>query len=130
MSSPVVLGLDFGGTKIALASCDPDGTRLGDLTIQTLAGDGAQASLARALTAARELLDATAPGRPLAAVGACTLGIPGEDGVALSPAIPGWSDLALARELRAAFPGAEVRVTRCGQRFGCVARDQPYRGYG
>jgi glucokinase len=107
---PVVLGLDFGGTKIALAVCEAYGERLGDLTIQTRAGDGAHASLARAVEAARELLGATAPGRRLAAIGVCTLGIPGDDGVALSPAIPGWSDLALARELRAAFPGTEVRV--------------------
>jgi glucokinase len=110
MHSPVVLGLDFGGTKIAAAVCETNGARLGSTTINTLAADGARASLARGIRAARELLDTTAPGRPLAAVGACTFGIPGDDGVYLAPTVPGWSDLALARELRRAFSGAEVRL--------------------
>jgi glucokinase len=46
----------------------------------------------------------------LTAVGVATIGIPGENGVELAPNIPGWSGLALGRELRAAFPGARVRL--------------------
>jgi glucokinase len=45
------------------------------------------------------------------AVGACTFGIPGADGVKLAPAIPGWAELALGDELRLAFPRAEVRLS-------------------
>lgn len=107
---PVVLGLDFGGTKTALAVAQTDGTRLGSATRDTRAGLGAAASLAGAIQAARELLDTVAPGRPLAAVGVATIGIPGEDGVALAPNIPGWDALALGRELREAFPGARIRL--------------------
>jgi len=107
---PVVLGLDFGGTKTALAVAQTDGTRLGSATRDTLAGLGAAASLAGAIQAAHELLDTVAPGRPLAAVGVATIGIPGEDGVALAPNIPGWDNLALGRELREAFPGARIRL--------------------
>jgi predicted NBD/HSP70 family sugar kinase len=107
---PVVLGLDFGGTKTALAVAQTDGTRLGSATRDTLAGLGAAASLAGAIQAARELLDTVAPGRPLVAVGVATIGIPGEDGVALAPNIPGWDNLALGRELREAFPGARIRL--------------------
>lgn len=107
---PVVLGLDFGGTKTALAVAQTDGTRLGSATRDTRAGLGAAASLAGAIQAARELLDTVAPGRPLAAVGVATIGIPGEDGVALAPNIPGWDSLALGRELREAFPGARIRL--------------------
>ncbi|HEU5353800.1 MAG TPA: ROK family protein [Actinocrinis sp.] len=107
---PVVLGLDFGGTKTALAVAQTDGTRLGSATRDTGAGLGAAASLAGAIQAARELLDAVAPGRRLAAVGVATIGIPGENGVALAPNIPGWDALALGRELRQAFPGAEIRL--------------------
>ena len=110
MHSPVVLGLDFGGTKIAVAVCDLSGTRLGETTIETLAEQGAQASLERGILAAKTLLDDVAPGRELAAVGAATFGIPGDDGIALAPAIPGWSELALGRELGAAFIGAEIRL--------------------
>jgi glucokinase len=110
MHSPVVLGLDFGGTKIAVAVCDLSGTRLGETTIETLAEQGARASLERGILAAKTLLDDVAPGRELAAVGAATFGIPGNDGIALAPAIPGWSELALGRELGGAFIGAEIRL--------------------
>jgi glucokinase len=110
MDSPVVLGLDFGGTKIAAAVCDTTGVRLGTTVVDTQPEDGAEAGLERGIQAARGLLDATAPGRPLAAVGACTFGIPREDRVDLAPTVPGWGDLALGRELDRAFGGAEIRL--------------------
>jgi len=109
VSSPVVLGMDFGGTKIAAAVCDVAGNRLGSATIPSLADHGGQAALERGIAAAQALLDEAAPGRPLLAVGACTFGIPGEDGVRLAPTIRGWSEVAFGRELRRAFDGAEVR---------------------
>jgi len=105
-----VLGLDFGGTKIAGAVCDMTGFRLGSMTIDTRAADGAQTSLERGLLAARSLLDTSAGGRPLAAVGACTIGIPSENGISLAPTIPGWGALVLDRELRRVFEGAEIRL--------------------
>jgi len=108
--SPVVLGLDFGGTKIAGAVCDMTGFRLGSMTIDTRAAAGAQTSLERGLLAARSLLDTSAGGRPLAAVGACTIGIPSENGISLAPTIPGWGALVLDRELRRVFEGAEIRL--------------------
>ena len=130
-NSPVVLGFDFGGTKIATAVCDLKGNRLASATVCTGAGSGApaasepgaagrpsrpasdrgaQAIFGRGVQAARDLLAASAPGRELAAVGAATFGIPFEDRVELAPAIDGWESLALGRELRAAFEGAEVRM--------------------
>jgi glucokinase len=108
--SPVVLGLDFGGTKIAGAVCDMTGFRLGSMTIDTRASDGGQTSLERGLLAARSLLDTSARGRPLAAVGACTIGIPSENGISLAPTIPGWGTLVLDRELRRVFESAEIRL--------------------
>lgn len=111
MDGPVVLGLDFGGTKTALAVSAADGTRLGTATHDTLPEAGAAASLHRAIEAGRALLDSVAPGRGLAAVGVATIGIPGESGVALAPNIPGWDGLALGGELRAAFPGSAIRLT-------------------
>src|SRR4051812_49274975 len=109
MHSPVVLGLDFGGTKIAAAVCDLAGHRLGSTTVRT-GDEGARVSLERGVGAARDLLERVAPGRTLAAVGACTFGIPGDDGVYLAPTVPGWSGLSLGSELRLAFGGAEVRL--------------------
>jgi len=110
MHSPVVLALDFGGSKIAAAVCEATGTRLGSTTVDTSADDDARANLERGFLAAQRLLDTTAPGRPLIAVGASTFGIPGDDGVQLAPTIPGWGDLLLGRELRRAFTGAEIRL--------------------
>ncbi|MGH3471126.1 MAG: ROK family protein, partial [Nocardioidaceae bacterium] len=110
MAEPVVIGIDFGGSKIATGVCECDGTLLGTASVDTRPGDGGPANLMSGLQAARELASRVAPRRPVAAVGACTFGIPGELGIALAPAIPGWAGLALEEELRRSFPGAEVRV--------------------
>jgi glucokinase len=121
----VVLGLDFGGTKIAMAVCDLQGNRLASATLGTGAGGSAQGGSAqgaspgelsaadtvfqRGVRAARGLLATAAPAAELAAVGAATFGIPYEDRVELAPAIDGWERLALGRELREAF-GVPVRM--------------------
>ncbi|HEX3493659.1 MAG TPA: ROK family protein, partial [Streptosporangiaceae bacterium] len=135
---PVVLGLDFGGTKIAVAVCDVQGNRLASATVSTASRDSrdardtpadgtahtdrtdaevgpdgqnlAQIVFRRAIRSARGLLDTAAPDSELVAVGASTFGIPHEDKVELAPAIDGWESLALGRELRAAFPGATIRM--------------------
>ena len=60
--------------------------------------------------AGRALLAEAAAGRPLAGVGVSTFGIPSEDGVALAPAIDGWEDIAMGRELREAFAGTPVTM--------------------
>jgi glucokinase len=110
VSSPVILGLDFGGTKIAVAVCDITGRRLGSTTVETLPELGAPASFARAIAATRALLRTVAAGAAPIAIGASTIGIPGDHGIALAPNLPGWDKFALGRELRAAFEGAEVRL--------------------
>jgi glucokinase len=112
--TPVVLGLDFGGTKIALAVSDLSGRRLGTRTIDSRAesggADGAAAAMARGLSAGRELLAEVAPGQELAGVGAATLGIPYDDRVELAPTFPGWDDLPFGRLVRDGFPGVPVRL--------------------
>jgi len=108
--SPVVLGLDYGGTKIAAAVADLDGNRLASTTTSSGGALGAQASFARGIQVARDLLEQTAPGSELVAVGVSTFGIPFEDRVELAPAIDGWDKLAMGRELRAAFAGAAIRM--------------------
>jgi glucokinase len=109
-ASPVLLGLDFGGTKIAVAVCGMAGDRIGSATIASGGEQGAQASFGRGIRAARQLLESAAPGAPLAAVGVSTFGIPFEDRVELAPAIGGWGQLAIGRELRAAFPGVAIAM--------------------
>jgi glucokinase len=111
--SPVILGLDFGGTKIAMAICDQSGNRVADTVLATEAEAGAASAFERAIAAARELLLTAAPGAELVAVAAATFGIPFDDRVELAPAIPGWESLPFGHELRAAFP--DVRL--------CMATD-------
>jgi glucokinase len=113
----LVLGVDFGGTKTAAAVQDLAGRRLAAVTVDSrLPGESAPQSFARTLRAAADLVDLAAarsdhqPVRRLVAVGACTFGIPFDDRVELAPTIPGWGDIAFGDGLRAAFPGAEVRV--------------------
>jgi len=105
----VVLGMDFGGTKIALAVCDLDGRCLSEHKLLTLPDQGADAVLARAVAAGRSLLAPLGTGPRLAAVGVSTIGIPLENRVELAPAIPGWEKVALASAIEAAF-GVPVRV--------------------
>jgi glucokinase len=106
----VVAGLDFGGTKIAIAVCSPEGERLGSATVASGGELGARASFDRGISATHDLLASSAPGRELAAVGVATFGIPFDDRVELAPAIDGWGELRFGRELRAAFPAAAVRM--------------------
>jgi glucokinase len=110
MSAPVVLGLDFGGTKIAAAVCDLTGRTLASSVVTSLAEQGAQSSFDHGLKTARDLLASQAAGAPVAAVGVATFGIPSDDGVALAPAIDGWESLPIGRELAAAFPGVPIRL--------------------
>jgi glucokinase len=106
-SANVLLGIDFGGTKIAVALADPGGRRLASTTVESAGELGARAAFGRAVVAAADLMAASRD-HHLAAVGVSTFGIPFEDRVDLAPAIDGWGDFALGRELRAAFPGARI----------------------
>ena len=130
--TPAVLGLDFGGTKIAVAACDLSGGRLGLTTVESNADAGAQQALARGVEAARDLLAALDGDWYLAAVGAATFGIPFDDRVELAPAIPGWEELAFGRELREAFAGVPVELAtdvkaaaRAELRWGALAGCDP-----
>jgi glucokinase len=108
--TPVVLGLDFGGTKIATAVCDLAGNRIASAVVDAQGEQGARASFDRGVQAARELLAEAVENAMLAAVGVATFGIPFEDRVDLAPAISGWSTLPMGRELRRAFPGTPITM--------------------
>ena len=74
--SPVVLGIDYGGTKIATAVCDLSGRRLATRVIGAEPEGGARAAFDRGVRAAKALLADAAIDRPLAGVGVSTFGIP------------------------------------------------------
>jgi glucokinase len=108
MGSSIVLGIDFGGTKTAVAVASADGSILGRSIVP--AARDARGNMAAAVAAAHALLSQVTGDRGPDAVGVSTFGIPGPDGVALAPAIEGWADLAIAREVGHAFGGIPVRV--------------------
>lgn len=128
----VVLGLDYGGTKIAAAACDLTGNQLASAVAGSGAELGARESFDRGIQLGRELLARASPGAQLAAVGVATFGIPFDDRVELAPAISGWGALAMGAELRSAFPGARIRMAtdakaaaRAEARWGALAGADP-----
>jgi len=88
-----VVAIDFGGTKIGLATAALDGAILHSGRLDTLADRGAHQAVERGLDAARALLEET-PGRCVAA-GVVSPGIVLDDRVLLAPNVPGWGQLAL-----------------------------------
>lgn len=127
---PVVLGLDFGGTKIAVGACDITGRRLGSMTIETLPERGARGAFDRGVDAARRVLRDVAPDRALLAIGVSTIGIPGDHGVALAPAVPGWSDFRIETEVRRAFDVDDVVLATDVKAAAWAEADQgALRGY-
>lgn len=98
-----MLGLDFGGTKTAIALCDESGRVLASSVLATRPERGAPAVLDQAVLAARELLSSTAGGAHLSGVGVATIGVPRPARVELAPAIPGWDETPLAAEIQGAF---------------------------
>jgi glucokinase len=108
---PVLLGIDFGGTKIAVAVCDLAGNKLAATVVESLGERGARTSFDHGVATATGLVAQHAAGATVAAVGVATFGIPFEDRVELAPVIDGWETLQLGRELRAAFPDAAVSMS-------------------
>ncbi|BCJ49988.1 glucokinase [Actinoplanes sp. NBRC 14428] len=107
MTAARVLAIDFGGTKIAIATAavgSPDGRPEGTVRLRTLGSAGALQAVRRTLDAARALL--TGP----AAVGVSTFGVLRGGRVRLAPNVPGWDGMALPELLRAEFGDAPVAI--------------------
>ncbi|MCO6007468.1 ROK family protein [Actinoallomurus purpureus] len=103
-----VLGIDFGGTKVALATASVTGERLHGTRLATRAADGAKEVVRRVLDAAHDLAAGT-PGR-LVAAGVSTFGVIRDGRVRLAPNVPGWDDLPLPALLRDGLGVPAVRV--------------------
>lgn len=92
-----MVAIDFGGTKIDIATVDLDGNFLEQDRLETEAEQGAYQAIERALAAARDLMARSvkmAGGRCLAA-GAVSPGVILPDRVLLAPNVPGWEQLSL-----------------------------------
>ena len=103
-----VLAIDFGGTKIAVGSVRLDGEVVLSDRIETHAELGPAQAVERALATA-ERIDASTPGDCVGA-GAVSPGIIEDDGVQLTPNLPGWDRLTLPALLRDGLGVASVAV--------------------
>jgi glucokinase len=107
-----VLGIDLGGTKMALATAHADGTIIHRQVLATLADQGAEQAITRVIAAGQQLIEQTRgkSGETFVSVGISTMGITLEDRVLLAPNVPGWDRLELPRLMRQAFPANAIRI--------------------
>ncbi|WP_405105664.1 ROK family protein [Micromonospora sp. NBC_01405] len=106
--APVLLGIDFGGTKMAVGVADGEGRLLACERVPTHAEQGAPQALDRALDLAAKLLGEV--GGPVAAAGIASPGVVRSDGIDLAPNVPGWDRLRLADAVRDRFGVPAVAV--------------------
>jgi len=102
-----VLGIDFGGTKVALGTLATGATPScphSTVRLQTLASAGAEQVVERSLAAARALTNGPA------AVGVSTFGVVHADRIRLAPNVPGWEGLELPRLLSQEFGDTPVVI--------------------
>src|SRR3989440_2523599 len=97
-----VVAIDFGGTKIAVATADMTGSILKQARLDTNASHGAQQVLERTTVTAHALIERTVAevGGHCVAVGVATPGVVHNDGVLLSPNIPGWERVSVRETMR------------------------------
>jgi glucokinase len=96
------VALDFGGTKIDVATANLDGQLLQQHRLETHASQGAEQAIERAFAMARNLIATKTEmtdGHCLA-VGGVSPGIILPDRVLFAPNIPGWEELALLDMIR------------------------------
>jgi glucokinase len=133
--SQTVIGIDFGGTKIEVALARPDGTLLDRERLDTRAELGPWQALERAVEAARRLEARSREAHAATVIGyaAVAPGIVQSERILLTPNLPGWEDLALARELQsllglehAPAVGNDVRAGAMAEsRFGALRGADP-----
>lgn len=107
-----VLGIDLGGTKMALGTANARGELLHEQVLSTFAEQGAEQAIDRVITAGRQMVEQTRAeqGAELTAVGVASMGITLEDRVLMAPNVPGLERLALPALLQRAFSTENVRI--------------------
>lgn len=106
----LILGIDFGGTKVAIGLADRAGSLLVTRRLDTDAQAGAEQVVSRALAAARKLLADEGAADRLVAIGVVSPGIVLEDRILLAPNVPGWEELRLRELVAAEFEGVPIEV--------------------
>jgi predicted NBD/HSP70 family sugar kinase len=107
-----VAAIDFGGTKVAIATADTTGSILQQAQLDTNASQGAQQILERTTVTAQALIERTLAevAGHCVAVGVATPGVVHDHGVLLSPNIPGWEHVSLRETMRASLHIPTVAV--------------------
>jgi glucokinase len=108
VSDELLVGFDFGGTKLAIVLADRRGSRVAGEVLPTRADQGAEQAVRRAIVSAHRLLADRAA--VAAGVGVATMGVTHDDHVELAPNVPGWHRLALPAMLDEAFGPAPVSI--------------------
>ncbi|WP_020672820.1 ROK family protein [Amycolatopsis nigrescens] len=108
----LILGIDFGGTKVAIGLADRAGSILASRVLDTDAEAGAQQVVDRALAAAEGMLAGYRPGPPVTprGIGVVSPGIVLPDEILLAPNVPGWQRLRLRELVKARFGSVPVAV--------------------
>lgn len=101
--SPCVLGIDIGGTKLAVGVFTPEGAKLAAARLPTQVGDGPDRVIRRLVGLCRRVVEEA--GVPWSAVVAAGVGCGGpldtvRGLVQNPPNLPGWTDLPLVRLLQ------------------------------
>jgi glucokinase len=111
-TSDFVLGIDLGGTKIALATATAEGVIIYKQILATKAYQGAEQAIDRTIATARQLVEQTHAEHDgaLMGIGIANMGITQEDHVLMAPNVPGWDHLAILPLVRQAFPTAPVCI--------------------
>ena len=107
-----VLGVDFGGTKVAVASATLGGEIVKQVRFETEAAHGAEQAVHRAGEACRGIIAQTEAETGGTCVGAGVVcpGIVLRDRIALAPNVPGWEDLRLQHAMQEELELAPVAV--------------------
>ena len=134
-ASQTVIGIDFGGTKVEVALACADGTLLERERLETRAELGPEQALERTAAVVRGLAARAREthGTSVAGYAAVAPGIVQSEHILLTPNLPGWEDLALARELQrllgldqAPAVGNDVRAGALAElRFGALRGADP-----
>ncbi len=110
MTERLILGIDFGGTKVALGLADRAGKLLATRRLDTDAHAGADQVVTRALAAAKSLLADECAAESITAVGVVSPGIVLPDRILLAPNVPGWEQLHLKKLVAAEFADVPIEV--------------------
>jgi len=110
VSTERILGIDFGGTKVALGLADHDGNLLATRRLDTDAQAGADQVVVRALAGAKNLLADQNATAAVTAIGVVSPGIVLPDRILLAPNVPGWEQLHLRELVAAEFPAVPIAV--------------------